>query len=113
VLAGLRELDGDGETGEQSIVAELAGMFLQDADARIDTLRGAVDEGSAQRVKEVAHTLKGSSGNMGADKMRDLCEKLQRAGDSGDLADVPETLEALEAAFDQIRPELTRLSRGS
>ncbi|WP_053057677.1 PAS domain S-box protein [Rubrobacter aplysinae] len=111
VLAGLRELDDGGAAGEQSLVAELAGMFLDDADSRIHTLRSAMDEGRAEQVKEVAHALKGSSGNMGAHDMQELCAELQEAGESGDLAGAPEALEALEAEFDRIRPELTHLAR--
>lgn len=110
VLAGLEELEED---GEQSIVAELADMFLEDATSRIGTLRKAVEEGSAEDVQKLAHSLKGSSGNMGARRMQDICTELQEIGESGDLTNAPELLEQLEVEFDRVRPELNVLKERS
>ncbi len=110
VLESLGDLDDD---GEESIVAELAGMFLENAFSRIETLQEAVEKGDANSVRETAHALKGSSGNMGAHKMHDLCTKLQEAGESGDLTETPAILEQLEAEFGRARPELTALTEKS
>ena len=110
VLAGLEELEED---GEESIVAELAGMFLEDAASRIEELREAVDEGDANSVREAAHALKGSSGNMGVHEMEEPCAKLQEAGESGDLKNASALLEQLEAAFGRARPELDVLTKKS
>ena len=110
VLRSLKNLEED---GEQSIVAELAGIFLEDVASRLDALWRAVDEDDANSVLETAHALKGSSANMGACKMHDVCSKLQETGKSGDLTKVPGLLEQLEAEFGRVRPELTALKEGN
>jgi two-component system, sensor histidine kinase and response regulator len=99
VLAGLRGLQGDDET---DIVAELAGMFLDDARSGLQALEEAVEEGDAPAVERVAHTLKGSSGNMGARRMSDLCAQLEDAGAAGDFALSTELLERLREEFGRV-----------
>ena len=100
VLAGLREL------GDPGLLPELAEMFLDDASSRVAVLREAVEGGDARSVERIAHTLKGSSGNMGAKRMAAICEELQNAGASGDLARAPEQFGRLEEEFGRVRPAL-------
>jgi two-component system, sensor histidine kinase and response regulator len=100
VLANLRDL------GDAELLTELAEMFFDDATSRLAELREAVEAGDAAGVKRVAHTLKGSSGNMGAMRMSALCAGLQDVGDSGDLAPARGLLEDLEDEYGRVRPAL-------
>ncbi|HEV2743728.1 MAG TPA: response regulator, partial [Rubrobacter sp.] len=100
VLANLRDL------GEAELLAELAGMFFDDATSRLGELREAVEAGDAAGVERVAHTLKGSSGNMGAARMSAICAELQDVGASGDLARAPNLLEGLEEEYGRVRQAL-------
>nr|MDQ3317199.1 response regulator [Actinomycetota bacterium] len=100
VLAGLREL------GDAELLSELAEMFLDDASSRLAALRGVIEDGDAHAVERAAHTLKGSSGNMGATGMAAICAELEEAGASGDLARAPGLLERLEEEFGRVRPAL-------
>ena len=103
VLAGLRGLQGDDDT---DIVAELAGVFLEDARARLSLLEEAVQRGDASAVERVAHMLKGGSGSMGARGMSDLCARLERAGASGDLPQSVELLARLQGEFVRVERAL-------
>jgi CheY-like chemotaxis protein len=109
VLAGLRDLDD----GEEGLLAELAGMFLEDADAHLRTLRGAVEAGDANSVREASHTLKGSSGNIGASRIQEVCARLQEISESEELDNAPELLDRLERELERARPELTALKGAS
>jgi HPt (histidine-containing phosphotransfer) domain-containing protein len=100
VLAGLREL------GDAELLAELVEVFFEDVPPRLAALREATESGDAESVERVAHTLKGSCGNMGAWRMAQICAELQDTGASGDLARAPELLEQLEAEFGRVRPAL-------
>jgi signal transduction histidine kinase/DNA-binding response OmpR family regulator len=103
VLAGLSELQ---EEGEPDILNELIELFLTDVPPQLVALREAVDAGDAHSVERIAHTLKGSSGNMGAMGMAALCAVLQDVGASGELSRAPEVLEQLEEEFGRVRPAL-------
>ena len=103
VLAGLRDLQGE---GEPDILKELGEMFLEDAPGQLEALRGAVSRGDAQSVLRVAHALRGSCGNMGAGRMSEISARLEDVGASNDLARAPDLLSRLEAEFARVRPSL-------
>jgi HPt (histidine-containing phosphotransfer) domain-containing protein len=83
-------------------VAELAGMFLEDARPRLSALEEAVQNDDTPAVERLAHTLKGSSGNMGARRMSDRCAQLEDAGAAGDFALSTELLERLREEFGRV-----------
>ena len=62
---------------EPDIVADLAGMFLEDARSRLEAVEEALQKGDAPAVERAAHTLKGGSGGMSARRMFDLCAQLE------------------------------------
>ena len=100
VLETLREL------GDVDLLTELVDLFFADVPPQLASLREAIESGDASSVKRVAHTLKGSCGNMGAQRMAALCARLQDIGASGYLTHAPELLKQLEAEFERVRPAL-------
>jgi CheY-like chemotaxis protein len=94
------------EEGEPDLLAELAGMFLDDAALQLEGLREAIGEADVGRVRGISHALKGSSGNMGATRVSEVCAELEMAGESGDVAAAPGLLERLEEELSLARPAL-------
>ena len=88
-LTNLREIGGD------EMISELAEVFADDARARLTDLKRAFDEKDAASVTQVAHTLKGSSANVGAKRMQALCSRLENTAASEDLSPSDELLEEL------------------
>ncbi len=99
-LRGLRELGGP------EFLIELAELFLENVPSQLEALRGAIEGDDASSVERMAHTLKGSSGNMGATRMATICAELEDAGHSGDLSRAVALVEPLEAEFGRVRPAL-------
>ncbi len=97
-------------------MTELPEMLLDEAMARLPPLREAVEEGGTEQVEKTSHTLKGSSGNMGATRMAEICAQQQDAGASRDLERAPELLGRLEVEFERVRvalEESRECNRGS
>ncbi|MBA2714940.1 MAG: response regulator, partial [Rubrobacteraceae bacterium] len=94
------------ELGGSDLLSELAKMFFEDTKSGLTVLREAVQGDDAPTVERVAHTLKGSSGNMGAKGMARICGELQEVGAAGDLARAPALLGHLEEEFGRVRPAL-------
>ena len=111
VLEGLRELGSPGD-GEPDILTELVEIFVEDAEPRLVALREAVASGDVETVERAAHTLKGSSGNMGARRMSEIASSLQDAGTSGDLSEAASLLEDLEFEYARVKPALQDLKEG-
>jgi HPt (histidine-containing phosphotransfer) domain-containing protein len=88
VLSGLQEV----MEGEYPKLLE---TFLDDSQKRIEALRTARDD--AKALGRIAHSFKGSSGNLGAVRLAQLCQRLEL--ESG------EPTANLEALVDQIDHE--------
>ncbi len=102
VIANLREVGG----GSDDFVAELAGIYLEDAPPRIAVMRDAVRTDNAAKLAGAAHALKSSSGNIGAAVVRDLCTELETIGRAGDTSQAAATVEALEREYARAAEQL-------
>ena len=84
ILENLRDLPGE---GADDLLGELIILFAQEAPPRIAKLCDALQQNDAKRVMQVAHSLKGSSANLGATRMAALCNELEQRGRVGKLDD--------------------------
>ena len=95
-LAQIKALDE--ETGG-GLMAELLGLFFEGTPQRIGSLRAAIARGDAPAVERESHSLKGSSGALGAIDLMNLAGGLEVRGRAGDLSDASSRVDALEAEF--------------
>jgi HPt (histidine-containing phosphotransfer) domain-containing protein len=65
---------------------ELTTLFLKEAPARIATARTALAGGDIVAVRAMAHMLKSSAGQMGAPRMQLICDRLENADPSLEVA---------------------------
>jgi two-component system, sensor histidine kinase and response regulator len=92
--------------GMGDIVPQLIEIFLQTAPRDIEKAAAALRNSDATDLENAAHKLKGSSSNLGAARLRDLCQRLEKLGRDGPLQDAPELVAAVEAEFGRVRTEL-------
>lgn len=105
-IDNLRSLDtGDG--GE--FLREIIGIFIEDTGARIAELKQALAAGDARTFTRAAHSVKGSSSNIGAREVRILAEQLEHRSKDGPLPPLAELLPTLEAAYTRASVELRKL----
>ena len=108
VLDGLTERLGDrGPAFRTSLVQ----TWRDETRARLADLDAAVAAGDRDGVARVTHTLKSSSGALGAQPLSELCESIElslRAGEQRDLAadaaQVHAAVTAADAAFAALWP---------
>ena len=86
---------------------EIIQAFLDDVPKRIAHLKGALNGGDMEAIHLVGHTLKGSSANLGACRLRELGEKLERAGKTGDTGEASELLPEIQAEFECVKRAFT------
>lgn len=103
VVARLERL---GAASGHDLVGQLARLFLVEADARISALRLALAEGDAAEVVRSAHTLSGSSANLGATDLARLCATLSLHNRAADLVGRTELLTGIEAELERVRSAL-------
>jgi two-component system sensor histidine kinase/response regulator len=103
VVARLERL---GAAAGEDLMGQLATLFLADADALISALRRALAEGDAAEVVRSAHTLSGSSANLGATDLARLCADLALHRGAGEPVGREELFAGIEAELGRVRSAL-------
>ena len=93
----------DGDTG---MVIEVIDLFLEDAPNQIEAIIAGVANHDPSVVARAAHSLKGSSANVGARGLWGVCANLEVRGRSGSLAGVESLCASLRREFDAVRAAL-------
>ncbi len=99
VLAELRQFQGEGES---DILLELAEAFQFETPPLIEALHVAVREEQSEALKRAAHNLKGSSYNLGARPMAELCSDLETLGKQGTFNGAAELITKLEQEYRRV-----------
>jgi HPt (histidine-containing phosphotransfer) domain-containing protein len=81
--------------GDAHLFDEMAGFFLEDAPVLFAELRDAVKAENAASVRMKAHALKGLVAGCGGVRATHAAQKVESAGEEGDLSRVSELVIAL------------------
>ncbi len=105
-IENLRALSPD--DGE-AFLRDIVGIFLEDTPQRIDELHTALASGDQVRFTRAAHSIKGSSSNLGAAPLRAVAEKLEHESRTNGLGNVQATVGQLSETFAATKVELERI----
>ncbi len=95
VLSGLQEVM-EGE------YPKLLDTFLDDSQKRVEALRKARDD--AKALGRIAHSFKGSSGNLGALRLAHLCQRLEVESVGPVVGDLGELVDQIDREFALVKP---------
>jgi HPt (histidine-containing phosphotransfer) domain-containing protein len=79
------------------------GFFLQEAPRRVAALRAAAARGDAKELREVAHALKGSAGQLGARSVQLVASRIEEIGRSGAVTGAAALVEGLDGELQRAR----------
>ena len=102
VWQNLRQL---GASGSPDFLPELVGTFLRDASQTLQSMREAARQANTAALRKLAHTLKGSAGNVGASQIASICRQLESGSPE-------EPASQWNEYFDTIEKDLARLRKG-
>jgi two-component system sensor histidine kinase/response regulator len=102
VFGQLRQVDG----GSGGFLAALIGKFLEEAPSRLAILSESADRGDKEALVKAAHSLKGSSGTIGARGLSEMCAGLEECGKGGRMTEVGVRLAAIQEEFARVRKAL-------
>lgn len=88
--------------------AHLCSRFEADARSRLAAIEGAVYARDSVTLKEQAHSLKGASGNLGAQLLSDQCQQMETFADSESWAAATQLLDEARATFSAVEGALAR-----
>lgn len=106
VIATLRQLT---PPGEPDVLEDVLRMFLQEVPPRIERLRNAWTGGNIQEVHRSAHSLKGSAGTIGAQRLLAVCRQLDDRENPPTAAAMAALVGAVDVEFGKVQTEIHRL----
>lgn len=87
--------------GDLEFEKELIEMYLEDAREHLDSLRSELEAEDVVAFRRSAHTLKGSSSNIGATLMQERAYQLEILARETDLGNATSYMGQMEAALQQ------------
>lgn len=84
----------------------LVSTFKQDSTERIASLRNLIQQEDTDLVRRAAHSFKGSSSNIGAQRLSTLCAALEKKALAGSLQGALIDLQEIEQEFLAVQAQL-------
>jgi HPt (histidine-containing phosphotransfer) domain-containing protein len=95
-------------SGDESLVAELAQVLAEDATVRLAELEAALQAGDAERLYQLAHSLKSAVGNFEAPRAFEAASEVEGLGRAGELDRAGPAVQRLKAEVACLLKELER-----
>lgn len=81
---------------------ELVEMFRSGSEKRLNMLKEASSKEQIGNVRSLAHALKGSTSNLGAVKMAEICHKIEKVSESEFKKSITPLIQNLEIEFERV-----------
>ena len=78
-MSVVEELLSLSDDGDPELLLDLIQMFLADGPSKVSAVTEGLAAGDFDKMERAAHSLKGSSGNLGARLLQDTCEQMLAA----------------------------------
>ena len=106
-FAALQRISALGDSTSGDLLSRVVRSYLDAAPALIETLQHAVDSEDHDALSSAAHRLKGSSAQLGAERVAGLCADLERTGNGNGPGEAPAALlRQLNEEFGRVRAAL-------
>lgn len=99
VISELKEIMGED-------IGMLLETFIDDSQEKVEALADSVNSQDSDDIRRTAHSLKGSSKNVGAIALALLCEEMEHKARENILAPLPELMEKIRQAFLKTKDEI-------
>jgi HPt (histidine-containing phosphotransfer) domain-containing protein len=88
--------------GDESFLRELLDIYIEDFIDKYAQLEKAISENDSNNIREIGHSLKGSSGNLSLTGLHETAYGIELSGKDNDV-------ERAKALFTQLREEFKKL----
>ncbi|MCK4951999.1 MAG: Hpt domain-containing protein [Gammaproteobacteria bacterium] len=95
-LKQLRELLGD-------TYRDLLKAYLDDSPKRLDQMQSSFRELDFESLANTAHIMKGSSGNMGAQKLSEVCAEIEKLARNNSIDRLEEKIGEVGLAYQDVK----------
>lgn len=107
IIEKLRKIGGD------KFVDEMFDLFLQHVPGKVAAAVAGANAGDFAVVEAAVHSVKSSSGNIGAERVFDIAKRIEMLEASEVEKSLPPLIIELEGAFSRLRGILEEVQKGT
>ena len=96
---------------DKELLLELLDIFQDDFLKKRQALNEAIAASNITGIKEIAHSMKGSSGNISAKSMHATCLQLEHLAKSNSTAGMQDLMKDIDGQFEQIKAFAVKLKK--
>ncbi|MEI7998887.1 MAG: Hpt domain-containing protein [Candidatus Omnitrophota bacterium] len=96
---------------DKELLLELLDIFQEDFIVKRHDLGEALLTNDFSRIKEVAHSMKGSSGNISAKRMHATFIQLEQFAKQNDIVGVESLINTVDGQFEEIKANAIKLKQ--
>lgn len=93
---------------DEDLARDIVGGFRADAARRLDIMRRALSQGDFDLLASQAHSIKGASANLGANRLREAAMTLETVAGTGRVDACRDGLDSLSDALERLLAEFRR-----
>ena len=75
--------------------------FQREVQDHLPLIREAIQSGNAEKLRQLAHRLKGTAANIGASAVAESCYALEKLGRSSTVQGAPALIQELQERYEQ------------
>ena len=95
--------------GQPSLLQKVIRIYMESSPKLMETIRHSITLGDAAAMQGAAHSLKSTSGNLGAMMLAEMCKELEAMGRAGTTDNAILLLPVLEDEYERVREALVVL----
>ena len=96
---------------DKELLLELLDIYQEDFILKRQALGEAIAAKDLAKIKEVAHSMKGASGNISAKRMYQSCLQLEQLAKNQDVSGMEELVKAIDTQFEEVKANAIKLKK--
>jgi len=85
---------------DKELLLELLDIFIEDFDKKKKALQEAIEETNYEQIRNIAHSLKGATGNISAKDLRVIFTDMEEMGKKSDITGIEDLILSMSAQFE-------------
>ncbi len=94
---------------DKELLLELLDIYQEDFLIKREALAEAITKKDFAKIKEVAHSMKGASGNISAKRLYATCLQLEQQAKEGNSVGLEDSLKTIDSQFEEIKANTIKL----
>jgi len=100
--------------GGEALLSNIVALFTSHAEPALKEAASSLESGDFDSVQRIAHALKSSAGNLGAQQMQSLAGRIEQLAEIREARQIQPLLTDLEAAYRRAKARLAEeIARGA